>query len=64
MTGVQTCALPICDDVETVEVQSYGNIKSAVSGLYGLAVEDMIEQELTYNDDDYQQIITAVVKKR
>ena len=53
-----------CDDVETVEVRSYGNVKSAVSGLYGLAVEDMIEQELTYNDDDYQQIITAVVKKR
>lgn len=53
-----------CDDVETVEVRSYGNVKSAVSGLYGLAVEDMIEQELTYNDDDYQQIITAVVKRR
>ncbi len=53
-----------CDDVEDIEVQSYGNVKTAVSGLYGLAIEDMEENELIYNDNDYQQIITAIVKKR
>lgn len=52
-----------CKDVESVEINAYGNVKSSVSGLYGLAVEDMDESDLIYQDDDYQQIITAVVKK-
>lgn len=49
--------------MESVEINAYGNVKSSVSGLYGLAVEDMDESDLIYQDDDYQQIITAVVKK-
>lgn len=53
-----------CKDVESVEITSYGNVKSSVSGLYGLAVEDMNETDLTYHDEDYQQIIAAVVKKK
>lgn len=53
-----------CSDVESLEVNTYGNAKSAVSGLYGLAVEDMEPEDLAYRDDDYQQIITAVIKKR
>ena len=53
----------MCDDVESVEVGSYGNVKSAASGLYGLSVEDMEDQELMQQDDDYQQIITAIIKK-
>lgn len=53
-----------CDDVESVEIKAYGNAKSAVYGLYGLAVEDMNIEDLEYQDDDYQQMITAVVKKR
>ena len=52
-----------CKDVESVEITSYGNVKSSASGLYGLAVEDMDEADLIYQDDDYQQIIAAVVKK-
>lgn len=53
-----------CEEVEHVEVKSYGNVKCAVSGLYGLAVEDMTQDDLAYQDGDYQQIITAVVRKR
>lgn len=53
-----------CEEVEHIEVKAHGNVKSAVSGLYGLAVEDMKPEDLTYQDDDYQQIITAVVRKR
>lgn len=53
-----------CKDVASVEVKAYGNVKSAICGLYGLAFEDMVRDDLTYQDDDYQQIITAVVKKR
>lgn len=53
-----------CRDVQSVEVKAYGNVKSAASGLYGLAVEDMELEDLMHQDDDYQQLITAVVKKK
>ncbi len=52
-----------CDHVEDVEIRAYGNVKAAACGLYGLAVEDMRQEDLEYRDDDYQQIITAVVRK-
>lgn len=51
------------NEVESVEVEAYGNVKSSVSGLYGLAMEDVCQEELEYKDDNYQQIVTAVVKK-
>lgn len=53
-----------CKDVEYVEVHAYGNVKTAVSGLYGLAAEEMTLEDLAYQDDDYQQVITAVVRKK
>ena len=53
-----------CKDVDFVEIKAYGNVKSATSGLYGLAVEDMEQDELIYHNEDYQQIITAVVMKK
>lgn len=52
-----------CADVEYVEINAYGNVKSAASGLYGLAAEELGREDLEYQDDDYQQLITAVVKK-
>lgn len=52
-----------CKDVEYVKVKAYGNVKSASAGLYGLSVEDMKQEELMYHDDNYQQVITAVVRK-
>ena len=51
-------------DVEHVEIKTYGNVKTVVSGLYGLAVEDMVLDDFMYQDNDYQQIIAAVVKKK
>lgn len=53
-----------CKEVDYLEVKAYGNVKTAASGLYGLAVEDMEREDFTYQDNDYQQIITAVVRKR
>ena len=53
-----------CEEVESVEITTYGNVKSAAYGLYGLVVEDLDAAELEHYDDDYQQLITAVVKKR
>lgn len=53
-----------CEDVEYVEVKAYGNVKTSISALYGLAVEDMKQEDFAYQDDDYQQIITAMVRKK
>lgn len=53
-----------CNNIASVEVKAYGNVKSAASGLYGLATEEMNQKSLEYQDDDYQQLITAVVKKQ
>lgn len=53
-----------CRDVEYVKIKTYGNVKTAVAGLYGLAVEDMVQGDIMYQDDDYQQIIAAVVRKK
>lgn len=53
----------MCDDVVDIKVSAYGNVKSATYGLYGLVAEEIDESDLLYQDDDYQQIITAVVRK-
>ncbi len=50
-------------DVKDIEVQTYGNVKSAASFLYGISYEEMREEELLYKDSNYQLIITAVVTK-
>lgn len=46
-----------------VEVVKYGNVKTAVSFLYGLSCEDLREETLNYKDDDYPLVIAAVVQK-
>lgn len=51
-------------NVEIVEINTFGNVKTAVYELYGLAVEDINMKDLEYIDKDYQQLITAIVKKK
>lgn len=46
-----------------ITINSYGNVKSATSFLYGLAAEDLSKKDLDYRDNDYQVIITAIVIK-
>ena len=53
-----------CEDVESVSIKVYGNVKSATSFLYGLSYDEIDKKELDYADDKYQVIIGAVVKKR
>lgn len=48
------------DKVETV---SYGNVKTAISLLYGLCCEDLAESDFETGDPDYPLIIGAVLHK-
>ena len=42
---------------EDVEVEVYGNVLVAAAFLYGYALEDLTEAELTHRDDDFQFLI-------
>ena len=46
-----------------ITIKTYGNVKSATCFLYGFAQHELTSKELEYHDQDYQLIITAVVKK-
>ena len=46
-----------------VEIISYGNVKTAVSLLYGLCCEDLAESDFEMNDLDYPLIIGAVLHR-
>lgn len=52
------------EDVESVEVRVYGNVKTASAFLYGISSEELEEKELDYQDSCYQVIIGVLVKKR
>lgn len=41
-----------------VEVVSYGNVLTAIGELQGIAAEELTKDELFYNDNDYQVLIT------
>ncbi len=48
---------------DKVEICSYGNVKIAVAMLYGLCVEDLEEEDFTYNDEQYPVIISVAARK-
>lgn len=48
-----------CFPDESIEVQSSGNVLSAVAFLHGLAQEDVRRTELEHDDPDYQFVIGA-----
>jgi hypothetical protein len=43
----------------SVAVDSHGNVLTAISFLHGLAVEELLPEELDYRDPDYEVILTA-----
>lgn len=45
---------------ENIEVASFGNVKTAVSLLHGLAVEDLRHRDFAHDDPDYPVILTVV----
>lgn len=42
-----------------VQVETHGNVLAAIAFLQGLAVEELSQQELNYQDDEYQLLITV-----
>jgi len=44
--------------VDNVTVETYGNVLSACSFLYGISAEELKQRELDYGDPDYQLLIT------
>jgi hypothetical protein len=49
---------------ENVEVQAHGNVLSAACFLYGLAAEELSEDELTHRDPDFELLMTIRAVKR
>lgn len=47
-----------------VDVQSYGNVKTAICFLYGMCQEDLTEEDFAFNDEMFPLILTAVCKKK
>lgn len=52
----------LCSEIfpqENLEIRGYGNVLVAVSYLHGMSVEDLSEDELDYQDPDYEIVITV-----
>ena len=49
---------------ENVEVQAHGNVLSAACFLYGLAAEELSEQELAHRDPDFELLMTIRAVRR
>lgn len=47
------------DEGVEVEINSHGNVLTSSAFLYGMGVGELTKEELDYNDDCYQQIITV-----
>ena len=48
---------------ENIFVQTFGNVLTATAFLYGLAVQELQQDELEYNDTDYEVLITVKAVK-
>jgi len=49
---------------ENVEVDAHGNVLSAACFLYGLAAEELSEEELAHRDPDFELVMTIRAVKR
>lgn len=57
----------VFDDVfgaSNVEVESHGNVLTAVGLLHGLVTEELTPEELNSNDPDYEVILSVAATKR
>lgn len=46
-----------------IKVRSYGNVKTAMSFLYGLCQEDLEETDYSYDDEQYPVIVAGIAQK-
>lgn len=52
------------EDVASIEIMTYGNVKTSAAFLYGISSEELEPAELDFCDANYQLIIAAVVRKK
>lgn len=50
--------------IENISVETHGNVLVACAFLQGLAVEELTQKDLDYNDPDYQVLITVRAVKK
>ena len=48
---------------ENIHVECFGNMKTVIAELYGLATEDLSIEDLDFYDEQFPLVITAVCKK-
>lgn len=46
-----------------INILSYGNVKTAISFLYGLCQEDLDEADYSYDDEQYPVIVAGIAQK-
>lgn len=51
-------------DIASVDVITYGNVKTSTAFLYGISYEELEKKDLDYQDPNYQLIVAAVVRKK
>jgi glycosyltransferase involved in cell wall biosynthesis len=49
---------------DNIDVRAYGNVKTAVAFLEGLAAKDLTKADLEKHDPDYQVVIAVTARKR
>ncbi len=57
-----TSVRQLCEEffpAKDIEIESYGNVRTATAFLYGLSAEDLLPAELDYHDRDYEMLITV-----
>jgi SAM-dependent methyltransferase len=63
-----TSVRQLCEEVfpaKNIEIEVYGNVRTATAFLYGLSAEELRQEELDYCDRDYELLITVrAVKPR
>ena len=62
MSGLKKLFYPIFGQ-ENVEIIHYGNVKTAISFLYGAVVDELRQEDFDYADINYPVIYGVVVKK-
>ncbi len=60
--GIDALMRDVAPDAE-VQITSYGNVLSAAAFLYGLAAEDLKPHELDAQDEDFEVVLGARIKK-
>ena len=49
---------------DDIQVESFGNVKTAICFLYGMCQEDLTDSDYSLNDEMYPVILTLVCKKK